>query len=449
MKKRPRTNHAPAFNARSALSGVRDECSLAEPAKRLDCHPGPITAWMARTSASSVARALLRVAAACLLTASTSSTTSAQSPRAPVRLLEHWARVSDDPFAAVIGARELSDGRLLVCDQAEPGVHVVAASGGTPRLVTGRGDGPGEMRHIDRMFALRHDSSLFVDQSRRRWLILAGDRVVATIARSEPDMARLPFVEGIDTTGSILDVRPFSFRRSKDVPLVRERTNAGSLLVILRPIAVRGTRVDGRRLAQRADSLARIGGRASGQVLVRRSKPPPASLWLLENPLATEDQVVLFPDGWLAFAFADPYRVDWRAPDGSDRRGRVLPFERVPVGEPMRRMLVRERSPLVEPPFQPGELPAWPKYLPAFDIGALVPMRDGRLAIRRTTDPLQKRVVYDVVGRTGQLEFQLVLPPRTQLVAGGRAHVYAVSTDENLEQWVVRHPWSDGGVPRS
>ncbi|MCC6772386.1 MAG: hypothetical protein IT360_14425 [Gemmatimonadaceae bacterium] len=396
-----------------------------------------------------MARAFLSLAVACLLTTSTSSTTFAQNPREKIRMLEQWARVSDDPFTSVIGARELSDGRLLVCDQGEPGVYVVDASSGTRRLVTGRGDGPGEMRHVDRIFALRHDSSLVVDQSRRRWLILAGDRVVATIARSAPDVARLPFVEGIDATGSILDVRPFSFRRSKDVPLVRERTNAESLLVILRPTAVRGTRVDGRRLAQRADSLARIGGRASGQVLVRRSKPPPASLWLLENPLATEDQVLLFPDGWLAFALADPYRVDWRAPDGSYRRGRVLPFERVAVGEPMRRTLVRERWPLVEPPFQPGELPAWPKYLPAFDIGALVPMRDGRLAIRRTTDPMQKRVVYDVVGRTGQLELQLVLPPRTQLVAWGRAHVYAVSTGENLEQWVVRHPWKDGGVPRS
>ncbi|MBK6489776.1 MAG: hypothetical protein IPF98_23615 [Gemmatimonadetes bacterium] len=128
---------------------------LAEPATRLGGNPGPITAWRAYTSASSVANAFLRLAVACLLTTSTSSTTFAQNPRDKIRVLEQWARVSDDPFAAVIGARELSDGRLLVCDQAEPGVHVVDASSGTRRLVTGRGDGPGEMRHIERMFALR------------------------------------------------------------------------------------------------------------------------------------------------------------------------------------------------------------------------------------------------------------------------------------------------------
>lgn len=45
MSKRQRRNHAPAFKAKIALAAVRSEGTLAELAKRLDVHPGQITAW--------------------------------------------------------------------------------------------------------------------------------------------------------------------------------------------------------------------------------------------------------------------------------------------------------------------------------------------------------------------------------------------------------------------
>lgn len=43
--RRPRRNHAPDFKAKAALAAIRNECTIAELAKRLDLHPTQVTAW--------------------------------------------------------------------------------------------------------------------------------------------------------------------------------------------------------------------------------------------------------------------------------------------------------------------------------------------------------------------------------------------------------------------
>jgi hypothetical protein len=304
--------------------------------------------------------------------------------------------------------------------------------------VVARGDGPAELRRLDRIYPLGGDSTLIVDQSRRRWLVLAGARVVATLTGAGRQVERLPYVEGIDAEGNVVEVRPFSFYRSPGVPFVRERSNAESLQVVFRPNALSRSNA----VAGVATTLARLAGAEKGQALVWRDKPPPASLWLLENPLATEDEVLLFPDGWLATAYANPYRVDWRAPDGRSIRGRELSVEKVPVDESMRRTLTRARWPQVEPEFRPADVPAWPKVLPAFVRGALVALPDGRLAIHRAMDPARQRETYDIIGRTGEVELQLLVPSRVQIIAWSRQNTYGIFTDEDLQQWLVKHPWT-------
>jgi hypothetical protein len=269
-----------------------------------------------------------------------------------------------------------------------------------------------------------------------------GERVVATSTPIE--RGRIPPLRiiGADTLGRLVFLRPLGFRRSPGIPYTESQANAESLLVLLRArgsarYLARGVLPDGR-----ADTVARLRGRAQGQTLARRDKPPPASLWLLENPLAVEEQALLFRDGWLAVARAAPYRVDWRAPNGAVVRGPALRFDRVVVDPDVRRAISRAHWPTVDPPFAPAELPEWPATLPPFLNDALVGMPDGRLAIRRADDPRRPRVRYDVVDRAGIPRLRIEVPARIALVLWGRDGVYGVETDEDLAQWLVWHPWS-------
>jgi hypothetical protein len=372
--------------------------------------------------------------------------TRPQAPEAPARSLTRWTRIAHEPFEIVAGVRELPDGRILVADRAAGQLFVVDRGSGAPRAITRTGDGPGELRGVDRLLALGGDSSLAVHEAGRRWLLLVEERVVATSTPIE--LGRIPPLRiiGADTLGRLVFLRPLGFRRSPGIPYTESQANAESLLVLLRARGPardlsrdlsRGVLPDGR-----ADTVARLRGRAQGQTLARRDKPPPASRWLLENPLAAEEQSFLFRDGWLAVARAAPYRVDWRAPNGAVVRGPALRFDRVVVDPDMRRAIIRAHWPTVDPPFAPAELPEWPATLPPFLNDALVGMPDGRLAIRRADDPRRPRVRYDVVDRAGIPRLRIEVPARIALVLWGRDGVYGVETDEDLAQWLVWHPWS-------
>ena len=48
MRRRPRRNHTPAFNAKVALAAVQGEMMLAQLAEHFDAHPNQITMWKAQ-----------------------------------------------------------------------------------------------------------------------------------------------------------------------------------------------------------------------------------------------------------------------------------------------------------------------------------------------------------------------------------------------------------------
>jgi hypothetical protein len=223
------------------------------------------------------------------------------------------------------------------------------------------------------------------------------------------------------------------------------RISAESLLVIIRHRLPLGRQnVDPSatlRLADRVDTIGRVRGAGRGQTLVWRDAPPPPSQWLLENPLAAEDQAVLFRDGWVAVAFGDPYRVEWITPAGSRVRTRPLAIERVEVDDRMKRAIIAWRWPMVKPPFSPNELPPWPALLPPFLNAALLTAPDGSLVIRRAYNPLAPRTLYDVVDRAGELNRRISLPENDRIVGFGTRSVYTVTKDTDGVERLQRHPW--------
>jgi hypothetical protein len=188
--------------------------------------------------------------------------------------------------------------------------------------------------------------------------------------------------------------------------------------------------------------MAGIGRRSASAVAMRRVVPGgPEIQWVLENPLAAEDQAILFPDGWIALARLEPYRVDWIAPDGSPVVGAPMPVAAVRVNDALKRAVIARRYPKVEPPFTADEFPPWPATFPAFANDALLAAPDGRLVIRRMVNPLTSVAVYDFVDRVGKLANQLELPIRERLVGFGARSLYVVATDDDDVEHLRRHPW--------
>lgn len=150
----------------------------------------------------------------------------------------------------------------------------------------------------------------------------------------------------------------------------------------------------------------------------------------------------LFPDGWLAVARVQPYRVDWRTPDGRWILGKPLPSPVVRVTQRekvayMQRSAERTgnaaRSPTIHA--------KWPTEIPPFTPGALIASSDGRLLILRTPNAEHPEVRYDIIDRQGRLERQLLLDRNQRIFAFGKSSVYVVVTDDNDLERIQRHPW--------
>ena len=153
------------------------------------------------------------------------------------------------------------------------------------------------------------------------------------------------------------------------------------------------------------------------------------------------DQVVLFPDGWIAVAYQQPYRVDWIAPDRSAVRGPELPWQYPHVTEAEKtayaERLVRRRGPGAK--LRP-EMP-WAEAVPPFRESALLAAPDGSLVVLREQWSGSPATEYDVVNRRGQRSFALALRWNERIVGfGSRGAYVAVADDDGIER-LERRPW--------
>jgi hypothetical protein len=152
------------------------------------------------------------------------------------------------------------------------------------------------------------------------------------------------------------------------------------------------------------------------------------------------ERAVMAPDGWLAVLRAKPYRVEWRAPDGTWTRGSPIPT-------PVIRMTERERAVYLEwrarerPPLPRDTVRSWPETVCPFIGGyAPIPTPDGKLLVYRVPTTEAPATRYDVVNRRGEVERQIALPPSDAIIGFGPRSVYVVTT-EGRTQRVHRHPW--------
>lgn len=267
-----------------------------------------------------------------------------------------------------------------------------------------------------------------------RWVIRAGSRIAA-MARQGPARLRsagIPF--GADRAGRVLELEGYLFPRGPG-RVVPWYPNAESLLVLL-----------ARRGSAQVDTLARLRGRYGG---VRQAPSPNGEkaggmpvVWDLVNPLAAEEQALLFLDGWIAMARSDPYRVDWATPEGRWVRGVPLPFVPRAVDARQQQNALQAYQPAyLRAGFGPSAVPGWPPVLPPFPINALLAAPGGALAIERTADALAPGQQYDIVDRAGKLTGRIRLAPNERVVGFGARVVFVAARDSDDVEWLRKHPW--------
>lgn len=161
-------------------------------------------------------------------------------------------------------------------------------------------------------------------------------------------------------------------------------------------------------------------------------------------PLNVSEMPLLFPDGWVAIARLEPYRVDWRAPNGRWTRGSPLPFV-------SRRMNMREREAYSARNSWSANATDWPAVLPPFDDALyhiFFASPQGALVIRRIPSASERDTWYDIVDRRGALSGQLVLPANQHILGFGAQSVYVITTDNDGIQRLSRHPWPSAVPPK-
>lgn len=328
-------------------------------------------------------------------------------------------------FTRVVAVRELADGRILVLDASDRALFL-AEFGSTAVQQVGRaGGGPAEYRMPSRLVPMVGDSTLLVDEGNRRWLLLAGSRIAVTVPPSDSAVVR----NGVDVFGTSRPDQVLGVVLvDREVLTGDRRRNRLSVVRVHRRIGS-------------VDTVAALGGvevhvRTEGTAQTRGTH-------VLEVVLSVAEQALLFPDGWVALARQNPYRVEWVTPEGTLVQGPILPWPSPPVDareiEWFRKRMERQ---LGRPIPAPLEGLVFASVVPPFRENGLQMIPGGHLLIARSEWSGSRGSEYDVVDRRGRLVAQMRLPNNVRIVGFGTGYVFSVAVDDDGIETIRRHRWS-------
>lgn len=374
---------------------------------------------------------MLAAVAVCLgpPSASAQSPTTTESKLGPI-----LARYPGE-FTQVISVRELADGSIMVVDEKDETVAILREGAVAPEFVSLRGRGPGEAWEMSRVWPLAADTSIMKDHSLHRLLLFVGARVVATLGAFDP-LGRLATRErliGADGRGGLYYS---AFRRDG-----RDRADIYDSTLVLR--------VDRARLT--VDTVATLNSGFSRAVPSRAeaaSGPRGAPRYSME--MEVPDQVAVFPDGTIAIARTNPYRVDWCLPKGTCRIGSPIAANATDYSVVDKKALLdlSEAQATWPPTTRVDETVNWPAIRPPFrgapwarDFGAVLAVPTGELLVLRTPTASAPGMSYDVIDRARGLIGTITIPSDERIVAFGRGAVYIAMIAPDGIQRIVRRLW--------
>ncbi|MGH7461079.1 MAG: hypothetical protein ACREMA_08630, partial [Longimicrobiales bacterium] len=281
------------------------------------------------------------------------------------------------------------------------------------------GRGPNEFTNPGRLVQLRGDTTALVDLSNRRlFLITPAGRPNGTIA--------LP--SGAPPDGMQLRVGDEVVVRPSIVPEFID--DAGR---IYESASLRGG-IDSAALV-RADRLGAIPRRLAVLKLPRNiaERLGPTSV-SFPVPFSGRDEWTATADGTVIIARVIDYRIEVIEPTGQRTISPPVTFEAMGMTQQDKEQALRQPAFAALPPASVAVLnnrlnKELPESKPPF-AGRIHAAPDGLIWVptsrRSQNDPL----VYDVLDRSGRRLARVRMPPRTTIVAFGRAAIYATRADE-------------------
>jgi hypothetical protein len=356
-----------------------------------------------------------------------------------------------EPFTAISGVRELSDGRVIVADRVEKTLQLLDLASGTATPIGREGGGPNEYQMPGQLFALPGDSTALFDFGNMRYLLIAPNGTVAgtftTVDPGEGDIRLMLAPRAADAQGNFYFFDR-GMNRGPGGGIAMASPDSGTVLRFDRRTR---TTTPVARVALPKMEVSSSGGPGGAQRFTMR----------MSSPYAAQDDWVAGLDGRVAVVRHDPYRVEWVAPNGQRVVGPVLPYERLRVtdadkeeyrtrsrGASVQAMSVRiggggaSGSNAPPPSTANMRLPEptdWPEFKPPFTGNAAVVAPDGALWVLRTRPAGDRAPRYDVFDSFGKLTGTMVLPADTRLIGFGRNSAYLVRTDEDDLQYLQKY----------
>lgn len=360
-----------------------------------------------------------RVTSVVIALLATSPYAEAQLPER--RLPAKPAAVVEEPFSDVRSIRELSDGRLLVLDTRDQTIQLVDLTDGDAEAVARRGKGPGEYARATVLVAWPGDSTAVVDGDAARLLLIGPDgkpgRVITEFGQGVDVKPRA--VAAADGKGRLYALGPWDPMKSGAVVL---------------PDSQRLIRLD--LSARQAATIATV-ALARSEIKTTSSGGKLASVEIFRIPFSVGDEWDVAPDGRMAVARRDGYRLDQIMPDGRMLRGPE-------IGAPVLKVTEADKKAFVEAMPNAARANAaaipWPDTRPPFPLRAVVAVPGGETWVRRNQPAGARSTVYDVFGAAGRPVARLVLTADRRIVAASDRWIYAARTDADGLQYLERYP---------
>ena len=376
-----------------------------------------------------------RLIAVALLTLATAGPGVAQDGQVPRVTLSGPEASFAEPFSSIAGLRELADGRVLISDRLEVALRIVDLTKGSLEEIGHEGSGPGEYRMPDDLFPLPGDSTLLVDFGNMRLTAIAADGTLgASQGMMHPD-GFLLFPRGADAEGRLY------FDLSNVMSMQPGESLPDSFAVVAFD---RGTGA--------IDTIAQLPRPETAQVKSGGGGFAFSGPGIL--PFQAVNEWSVAPDGRVALAWGEEYRLLWRSHDGAAVMGPTVGYEPVKVTQADKEAWAdrmsggsvmalstgggggRSRT-ISMPRFDIDELD-WPEVKPPFGRNAVSVTPEGEAWVQRyvkSGDP-EAYDVFDVMARRVR---QVVLPEGRTLVGFGRGVLYAAFVDDDDLQWLERY----------